>query len=935
MNDFGIEKFGDYFEACHGVKPFRWQHELMARVLAEGWPKVLALPTAAGKTAVLDIALFSLAAQAKQPPGQRTAPRRIVFVVDRRVVVNATAERAKRILAKLESASEGSLLASMREALLSYGGEKPLRCVELRGGVWRDEAWSRTPLQPTVLVSTVDQVGSRLLHRGYGLSPSAWPIHAGLLANDAMIILDEAHLSRPFEDTLSAIEKYRTCAETPLSLPFNVLRMSATPGTTDGIFPPDSAVVLQDEKLRPRLACPKKAKCSLVEKPVDFGKRCKDEALRLLKDGSRTVAVIVNRVGTAREILSLFESDKNKDKESREVILLTGRCRSYDRDALLAKHQSRLLSGRIRDPNEQPLIVVATQCVEAGADFDFDALVTECCPLDSLRQRLGRLNRIGELTQAEVTVLARQADIDKKDDPIYGAALAETWDWLQTLGETTDLSTQALASVIPSDCTTLNAPIVQGPLVFPAYCDLWAQTSPEACPTPDPSVFLHGPQRGVADVQVVWRTDLTQENREMWRESLVVVNPLSGEAMPVRIQEIRAWLAGDVKKIKAEAAEDTDVEGARDADATDEFAGRPFLIWRGKQNTGIPSADLSDIHPGCTIVVPANYGGCDIFGWNPASNTPVSDIAEQVRQSAKLPPLLRLCEDVVGTSAWQILKPLSVHYDEPGDVAISLNDMLTLIEKTPDVPASVKEVCSELTKKHRSIWHSDGTACVLVGTCPKGEETVCDFDNEESSSGSQAVTLTAHQKAVSEQAAHFARMVGLSGDLVGVIQQAGLWHDLGKADPRFQAWLCNGDRILSIRQEKKHGDALAKSDTTPQTQVARTLARNKSGYPQGGRHELLSVRLAETKGALDPLVRHLIASHHGYCRPFAPVVGDPLPVTVRYAGSECSSATDLERLDSGIAQDFWVFIRRYGWWGLSYLEAVLRLADQRVSERGQ
>ena len=405
--------FPAYFCAVHGYDPFPWQSRLAAQVLdtseSGGWPDVLAVPTGRGKTSALDVALFALAAQPAR------FPRRVVMVIDRRVVVDQGYEHALRIGTALENPTDPvarQVAQRLRALWNGKPGQNPIECALLRGGMPREDAWAQRPDRPVLALSTVDQVGSRLLFRGYGVSQKMASVHAGLLGHDTLFLLDEVHLAVPFAETLLALRK-RWRGFWPNALPdrWGVVRLSATPGlkqARDRVFAlPSGGEDDEHPRLKPRLQARKPAALREISvkgqdedaKRCAFVFGCAEAAVGLLgvddllAGKPSTIGVIVNRVATAREVAALLEADA---KDAFDVQLLTGRMRPLDRDAVLETLQPRIKAGRERSANARPLIVVATQCIEAGADFDFDALATECASFDALRQRFGRLDRLGE-----------------------------------------------------------------------------------------------------------------------------------------------------------------------------------------------------------------------------------------------------------------------------------------------------------------------------------------------------------------------------------------------------------------------------------------------------------------------------------------------------------------------------------------------------------
>jgi CRISPR-associated endonuclease/helicase Cas3 len=326
-----------------------------------------------------------------------------------------------------------------------------------------------------------------------------------------------------------------------------------------------------------------------------------------------------------------------------DLALLIGRARELDRRELLNCLLQRISAKRTQRESDRPLFIVSTQCVEAGADLDFDALITEIAPLDCLRQRFGRLNRMGKRSDTRAVILAASDQITKsaKPDPIYGDALKDTWVLLDDKSKVSakgkdaktliDFGVKASARWLPArgKLAPYLAPRADAPVLLPRDVMLWSRTMPVPAVDPEVSLYLHGPGRGQGDVEIVWRADLDGNNSQEWIDRVTVCPPSTLEAISVPIGEAKLWLkhkaTGDV----------SDVEGGDNAEEMSHAGSeRLVLCWRGVNNARTGMVTAKDVRPGDMLIVRSSEGGCDRWGWAPARNPDLAMAVHRCPSSA-------------------------------------------------------------------------------------------------------------------------------------------------------------------------------------------------------------------------------------------------------------------------------------------------------------
>jgi CRISPR-associated endonuclease/helicase Cas3 len=435
------------FLALTGHEPFPWQCKLFACFTSGSVPSSCRIPTGLGKTAIIPIWLIALAKMSGERGGAVQIPRRLVYIVNRRTVVDQATDEATEIRERLQADSSLSDLLARLKSLCAERVDHPLAISTLRGKFADNREWSADPSRPAIILGTVDMIGSRLLFSGYGIGFKTKPLHAGFLGQDALLVHDEAHLEPAFQQLLGEIKaEQRRCKD---FRPLHVMELSATSRGSNNTSilldtPQDSDVVrlTQKDRLYPEIAKRIGAKKNIVLHPNADEKKLVEQLFELAlrhKGSERAVLVF------ARTVEAVEKTAERLRKAKQSVETLTGTMRGKERDALV---DSEVFARFLPDAAQSGATVylICTSAGEVGVNISADHLICDLSPFESMAQRFGRVNRFGARDDTQIDIV-HPTEFDEKDD--YESRLKKTLELLSKLDS--DGSPDALDKLDPGE----------------------------------------------------------------------------------------------------------------------------------------------------------------------------------------------------------------------------------------------------------------------------------------------------------------------------------------------------------------------------------------------------------------------------------------------------------------------------------------------------
>lgn len=902
--------FSEYFHAATGNRPFPWQIALFEKFASDQFPTSANIPTGLGKTSIVAIWLIALALCPDK------VPRRLVYVVNRRTVVDQTTVEVEKLRMALSQNPGLKVIADKLFSLcalpLPAADSPPLAVSTLRGQFADNREWSADPARPAVIIGTVDMIGSGLLFSRYTVGFKLRPHHAAFLAQDVLLVHDEAHLEPAFQKLLDSI-----VAEQKRSKEWRRLRVMELSATTRPGASIQPFKLSEDDEnnefVNKRLNAVKKLACvALAEK-----EKLSDKIFKLAlekKDSGRAILIYVRSVEDATKIAAELRKGALKSK----VETLTGTMRGKERDELVENpvFQRFLPESSSIDDAEAArgtAFLVATSAGEVGVNISADDLVCDLSTYESMAQRFGRVNRFGKCDDSSITVVYPQefphtkkiSDAEKavadgkkdaekklrktKESSAFDIALENTLELLHKLGA--DASPAALEQLPAAERAAAFSPMPKMRVATDVQFDVWALTSirDRIAARPPVAPYLHG--------EAEWEPP---ETHIAWREDVDVIK---GELLNIYAPE---ELLADFPLKPHELLRDVSSRVLERIASLAAAASDPGLsIWL------VPESGEIQILP-----ISRFAGLSAIYSKGVSKQTPQEKRAiEQLK--AEIADATLILPTSLGGIKSGLLSAENVGNSDTADVSEIQNTRLRIYSATPGLP-------EPYTANYRLTR--------AIDTKPEGEEDETESPRRywlwlevKNAVGSelriarQPETLASHLGATAANAAAIADTLlpataDGEPDLRRCLVAAAQLHDLGKNRRQWQLAIGN-----SAYNPANPETILAKSGGIMRP---RNLAENY-------RHEFGSIAeaadCAECAGLSSverDIVLHLVAAHHGRARPHFPAeeIFDYNTAPIACAAIDAEVSPRFARLQ-----------RTFGRWGLAWLESLLRAADYGAS----
>jgi CRISPR-associated endonuclease/helicase Cas3 len=921
--------FPPAFQALTGGRsPFRWQQRMFDEIVRGQIPDACDVPTGLGKTSVMAIWLAALDLRARDA----RLPRRLVYVVDRRAVVDQATTEAEQLARALgDGSTSEAIILRLRERLQLDSGRK-LPISTLRGQYTDNREWLSNPTAPAIVVGTVDMVGSRLLFSGYGVSAKMRPYHAGFLGADALVVLDEAHLVPPFEALLKTIASDpetdkvlvpRSDEDRRIVPRFRLMSLSAT-GREGSEMGGGKVFRLSDDDhrdavVKSRLDAPKRL---TIEDKADGEKKLPErlaERAWVLGTHPRPARILVychsrdDAVSIKKDLDKRLEKQGTKDSKTSE--LLVGARRVYEREALFGWLKKNGFVGDAKGEPSLPTFLVATAAGEVGVDLDADHMVCDLVEWERMVQRLGRVNRRGS-KQARIEVIGIPSKEQNKGDEEWEDRLARLRAPLDALQG--DASPGAIAELkirarndqrLRDTIRSATSPVPLRPQLTRALVDAWSMTSlDEHTGRPEVQPWLRGWVEDLPQTSIVWRRWLpvrlsgADATRKEINEFFEAAPPHTSEVLETETRRVCEWLiarAGAVIRSDEKAEDEVEKSGAMNReskmvivlDGKDELV--ELLDDRGKPvRQPLTCGRLADLGEkqnrkdreafekalgGCTLVVSADLGGLNADGMldDGAKSSPhtIDDGLEWLPADENGAPPVRF-------------RVRRLREDENGESRGTADG-------------------GNWRRIHEFVRRisDDGNAGELLVV----EQWRDDAEREDGRAiARREQTLEDHCAQAEREMRRLGSGIGLPSTYIEMLAIAARLHDEGKRSERWQ-------RAFNATRD---GNVYAKTNGP--------LYRN---LLDGYRHEFGSLPCIEKDAAFralpadrQDLVLHLVAAHHGGARPL---------ISARSCDDAPPSAL-AERVRD-VALRFARLQKRWGPWGLAWWEALVRAADQQAS----